>query len=935
VGPADFGGGGAFAGQSMAALAAAAAGGVAGSVVGAGLLHGHMWAEYNPIRVALHPSHTADVGCFRMDVGYLDTNMLGGVGNAAVTGPIGVMAADAAGAGVGTASPPPPPLPPEPQGGTGPQPPPVPGGGSPSGESPEERAAREEAEKARAEADKYKKQFEDSEASADKSDPNYEANKKQYEDYIKSQEDKAAQADAQADALKTQREAEAAAAAEAKANKEEWVRNRQDDLKAAAEEKAHLEAVMAGAQQAGLNTSEHQTRLNQLNDRLGQLHGQLQKEGGDIDYTARDRGVISPGKEFLEAPEKMRQQQAKLDYLQKMQKAAWDHDMLEPGADGTKGDMYGRVGKEIDKLLKGEKVDPSMIKQMRDAIGHRIDGKTADSSALPPPEKPWYADGDAMKETLAETGRNISTCQTSDGKMSWSGLAGRVGIGILTGGTSEWVFTPTGALYTTKDAIDKGASGVGAVYEGIKETVKQEIGGAIIGSVFKTGAAGFKGMAQAELAGENILKGGAKGAWGGLKEVATDGLKGAGDLFTPSAWKQTVGELSGSLGSGAKRAGNILTGEEGFTLGKGAGEGAEAAAKTKSPLIGTPEWAKQQQIRRAAATGDPDVVAGLYKEGGMKDLIDMQKKGFVSADEARKINTVLRDEVNQSIRQGTKDAIEDFQSQTGVKVKEVLVGDSGSSAQGAPTRFKTDADRTSIPTFDDASVKDYAGKKGITEGEAYDELSKKFSTTHEANVDKTLRNRTGLTTNDVDYKTYDRIGGGSGKSDSYAEGFTNSRQAGQGSGEKYTVNPDGTAKDPVKVSGQTITDQNQLTKQKYDPDYKFPEDPTKIPPSEIPSVLEQQNASIAKHPDDPLTVAKAVGRTEKVANTVGESLGDQRLTQAAKEMYDNPGNTDQVLKKYGYVDAHGNPDPSSFCAQGKGTVNGYASSFDSVTPDTP
>ncbi len=41
-----------------------------------------------------------------------------------------------------------------------------------------------------------------------------------------------------------------------------------------------------------------------------------------------------------------------MDYLQKMQKAAWDHNMLEPGADGTKGDMYGRVGKQIDKLLE-------------------------------------------------------------------------------------------------------------------------------------------------------------------------------------------------------------------------------------------------------------------------------------------------------------------------------------------------------------------------------------------------------------------------------------------------------------------------------------------------------------------------------------------------------------------------------------------------------
>ncbi len=76
-----------------------------------------------------------------------------------------------------------------------------------------------------------------------------------------------------------------------------------------------------------------------------------------------------------------------------------------------------------------------MIKRIRDSIGHRIDGTTADTSHLPPPEKPWYADGDSWKQALNETGRNISTCQTSDGKMSWSGLAGRLGIGILTGGT--------------------------------------------------------------------------------------------------------------------------------------------------------------------------------------------------------------------------------------------------------------------------------------------------------------------------------------------------------------------------------------------------------------------------------------------------------------------------------------------------------------------
>lgn len=925
MGPADVG---PFAGQSMAALAAAAAGGVAGSVVGAGLMHGHMWAEYNPIRVALHPSHSADVGCFRMDVGYLDANMLGGLGNAAVTGPIGVVAADSMGAGTGGTPPQPPPEISQP-GGAGPG-----SGTGPAGETPEERAAREEAERARAEADKYKKQFEESEASADKSDPNYEAVKKQYEDYIKSQEDKADAAQAQADGLKTQREADEAAAAEAKANKEEWVRNRQDDLKAAAEEKAHLEAVMAGAQQAGLNTSEHQTRLNQLNDRLGQLHGQLQKEGGDIDYTARDRGVISPGKEFLEAPEKARQQKAELEYLQKLEKAAFDHGMLEPGADGTKGDMVGRVGNQIDKLLKGEKLDPQMIKQIRDSIGHRIDGTTADTSQLPRPEKPWYADGDSWKEAFNETGRNISTVKTSDGKMSWSGLAGRIGIGILTGGTSEWVFVPSGALHTTKDAVDRGADGFEAWKEGVGEAVYQETVGKLIGGAFHVGAAGAKGMFVADMAGRNLLAGGAKGAWSGLKQVGSELGKEGAEFITKEGWKQAGKNMVGAVTGGAKRMGNLLTGGEGFELGfgKGAGEGVEAAAKAKSPLIGTPEWAKQQQVRRAAATGDPDVVVGLYRNGGMKDLIDMQKKGYLTGDEARKVNQVLLGEVNSSVRQGTKNAIEDFQSQTGVKVKEVLVGDSGSSAQGAPKRFKTDSDRTVITQFEDASVGDCAKKRGISKGKAFDELSKKYADLHQEKVGDALQRR-GLTTSDVDYKTYDRIGGGSGQCDSYAENYTNCRTAGQGSGEKYGVKADGAARDPVKVSGQTIVDQNQLNKAKYDRLYKFPQDPTKIPPREIPSVLEQQTDSLGKHPNDPLTVAKVVGRTEKMANVVGESLGDQRLTKAAKEIYDNvdahgnPVTMDQVLKKYGYVDAHGNPDPSAFCNQGGSTVVDYTAHF--------
>ena len=932
--------------QGFGPLAAAAVGAAAGSALGGMALHGHMWAEYNPIRQIVHPSHSADVGCYRMDVGYLDGNILSGVGSGTSVAPIAVVGAEMG--GVPSAPPPAGPgtglLPPGPESPGG-WAAPSPGGGIPS-ETSDEQAARDAARKARDEADRYKKQWEESEASADKNDPGYKDLKKQYDDYITSKEDEAAAAQARADASQSQRQADEAAAQAAKDAKDEWIRNRQDDLKAAAEEKAHLEAVMAGAAGAGLSTADQQTRLNQLNQRLSDLHGQLQKEGGDIDYSARDRGVIGPGKEFLEAPEKARQEAAKLDYLQKMQKAAWDHDMVDPESGGKKGDMYGRVGNAINDFLAGKKLDPDMIKQMRDSIGHRIDGTTADTSQLPGPEKPWWQDGDSMRKAVAETGRNISTCQTSDGKVSWSGLAGRVGIGILTGGTSEWVFTPAGALQTTKDAVDRGADGLEATYEGIKETIKQELGGALIGGALKTGAAGFKGMAQAELAGENILKGGAKGAWGGLKEVGKEGVKGLTDVVSAQAWKDTAKGLTGSLGSGLKRTGEILTGEEGLTLGKGAGEGAEAAANAgrKLPPFGSPEAGKLNQLQDAIKSGDPDKVAGLYREGGMKDLSDLQKAGYIKPEDAQKLNQLLQNQVNGAVSDGTKAAVNQFPGQTGVRVKEVLVGDSGSSASGPPTRLKTDADRTLIPTFDEGDLQRYAQKNAMSRDQAYDELSQKFRDSHEANVSKELQDRgfgdTGSgnpqkAADNVGYGSYDRIGGGSGKADSYAEGFTNSRQAAQGKGTSYTTDADGNVSGSHQVSGQSVVDQNQLNRQNYGGEDIGGREPTSIPPSEVPSVMSQQANALEKHGDDPLYVAKAVGRSEKIANTVGESLGDQRLTQAAKEIYSDPGKMNDVLKKYGYVDAHGNPDPSAFCSQGKGSVNGYANSFDSVTPDTP
>ena len=929
----------------LAGLIGAAAGAAAGSIVGGALLHTHMWAEYNPIRQIVHPSHEADVSCYKMDVNYLDKNLIAGATSGAAGGPVSVVTADAGGPGgpagpAGTvvpASVPPSDVPGSFISGQGPQPPPF--------NSDDEKAAWEKAQKARQEAGDMKKQWEESEKSADKSGPDYDKAKKQYDDYIKSKEDEASAAQGDYDKFKSDAEKKAADEAEAKAYKDQWIQSRQDDLKAAAEEKAHLEAVKRGADGAGFDTSEHQKRLEDLNQRISDLHGQLGKEGADISYTAADRGVIAPGKEFVEAPEKMKQQEQLLDKLQKMENAALDHGMAEPGLDGKGADVYGKVKNLINDMLDGKTLDPAQIAKIRDHIGHRMDGTSADSSKLPPPESPWYTDIGSMANSAIESGRNLGTCSTSDGKMSWTGLGGRIGIGLLTLGQSEWVFQPLGAAYTMKDAVDKGNDSIASAWwEGTKEAVKQEIGGRIIGGIFKGGVGAFKGMASAEIAGENILEGGAKGAWGSMKQMGSETVKELTDLGSKEAWKKTGSELI--FGKAPEPGVGTGTSEEasGPTEKGAAGESPppQEPPSPKQPLTDG-EQAKLDSFKKAAESGDAQQVADLYKNGGMKELTDLQKKGAISGDQMQKVNQVVKQQVNESVEQGTKNAAGEFRDKTGVRVDEVLVGDSGSSAKGSPARAKTDADRTLIPKFNESDLKRYAHNNNMSEAQAHDELCQKFAEKHNACVGDELRSRGFANPNDavqtasknVDYKSYDRIGSSSGQNDSYAEGFTNARQSGQGSGQCFKADPEGNLGDPYKVSGQTVVDQNQLNKAKYGAG-EVPEEPSSIPPSEIPSVMKQQTDAldpVKGHPDDPVTVAKAVARTEKVANTVGESLKDPNLQKAADEIYKNPGRTDAVLRKYGFCDCHGNPLPGAFCDQGGQAVNGYSQSFSGLTPE--
>jgi hypothetical protein len=580
------------------------------------------------------------------------------------------------------------------------------------------------------------------------------------------------------------------------------------------------------------------------------------------------------------------EREAIIDWLRRMQNSAGD---LGMGEKGEIDDMYGRLGQEIDRIAAGGEVDAERIIKIRDYIGKRASGEHVTPDDQPPEESTL----DLWRQAAIETGRNLSQVTNEDGSTSWSGLVGRVAIAGLTGGSSEWVFVPMGSVYTMKDAIDRGESGLSAATAGVTDALVQYgVGKAFAGITSAAGGAAkgaFKGASTGGLKG--AAKGGLKCGWNSLKSTGQQMSKEAQDLFSRKAWQATTTKLGQSLGRGIS--------------------------------LSQSEKLKLNQFSDALKSGDPQKISKLYKNGGMKDLAKLQQKGVISAESAQKCNQALSSQVNDSIRKGTVDTIKSMNNShksLNLRVEDVIVGDSGSSARSAVTRLKTDFDRTLIPKFNQDGLKAYAKANNMSVSDAYDDLCKQFRTAHEANVDKAL-GQAGLDAKSVGYKSYDRIGSASGQADSYTEGFTNARQAAAGSGEVFKVKADGTVRN-YKVSGQTVVDQNRLNNAMYK-STDILDDTTKISPKEVPSIVKQQVSSLSSSPNDPLTVAKALGRTEKGAKLLGGSLKDPKLTQAASEIYEDPGRTAAVLKKYGFTDQAGNADPSKFCQAGKDAVTNF------------
>lgn len=630
----------------------------------------------------------------------------------------------------------------------------------------------------------------------------------------------------------------------------------------------------------------------------------------------------SPDKYMQEAFNEISEREELYGTLGRMQRAAWRNDMATPG---EMDDMYSRINELMNDMDAGKPADHEKIQRIRDYMGNRLEGNTASERDLPAPEQyGGWLDADLLREALAETGRNLSSATTADGGMSWKGLAGRIAIGAMTGGSSEWVFRPIGATYTMHDAIQAGASDLGAFGTGVARVGTEWIAANAVAGVMNTvgGAGGaaishMTGGGGAHSLGSAIASGGKQGLsrWGAGMAAQVK------DVASRKAWAAAANQVTDTLTRGVTRMDNILSGKEGLRLPESwSGTPQTPISAPKQPLSAL-EQNRLGDFERAVRSGDPDEIARVYGNGGMKHLSQLQQKGHISADTARKANELLTRKVNSAIRQGTNDAMRKTQQQTGVRVKELIVGDSGSGAKKAVGRIMTDADRTLIPRFEEADLLKYMKSHKLTRSQAYNSLCKQLHKNHISSVGDSIK-RSGLSADDVGFSSYDRIGSASGQADSYGSRFTNVRQAGTGTAEVFT--PDGKGGFRVhNTSGQAAVDQNLLNKQAYGTG-TIPADPVKLLPRDVPSIIKQQAGSVMKNPGDPLAAAKAIGRADKVSQIIknngilSKSMKDMngKLVRMSNDIYANPGSINTVLRRNGMT-------LEQFLKQSKDVLAGY------------
>ena len=347
--------------------------------------------------------------------------------------------------------------------------------------SGEELSLNQEGRAVRAEIEAYQEQWKTAQEGADPKDPGFQKLKEQYDAYFEHLKGKLADLESRKYELQVVR-AQEEAAGEAK---NEWVRGRQQDLIAVLEERSLLEASVKGYGQAGYDVKAYEERLKQIAEREQELRGQLRENNADIEYTARDRGVIGPGKEFDKINrEYQRLQKEKEEALKKTQ------DAQERAA------LESRMQEALKELEEAQRSAARWDMATKAAEGVQFGADLA---------------VDALANVTGPAGKTIRKVY-----MGAKGVAGGIGEGMASGDLASNI----------GKGMIKGASDV------IKDTLgDKEKYGKYAKGVFTIVSETGQGALDSYTKGEGVWKGGFSGLTKGVTDASADKLL---DKYLPS-----------------------------------------------------------------------------------------------------------------------------------------------------------------------------------------------------------------------------------------------------------------------------------------------------------------------------------------------------------------------------------------------------------------
>ena len=338
-------------------------------------------------------------------------------------------------------------------------PPPAPPDG---GYGADHDAAIKNRDAALSEYDTLKAQWDAQDATADKSDPGYEALRQQYQarmDWLKQQ------------ALAEDAKAQAIAAAADQARNTRVLRG--------ADGRDY--EIVWDAQSGHWRNAASGTYFDPAEfDRWQQdLVRNRQFMDAENEKTRRREDWFS--KEIDAQAAKHKQEAEAAAYLSRIQQAALKHDLWNPGGPG---DVVGKTDQMIKDIYAGKPIDWSGIQATRRYTGDSISGAVAPESSLR--NQPGFMD--TMSEAAAGTLREAMTGKDAQGNSTWAGtaasLVGRLTAGVATAGASEAAYVTANMMYAEHDAAMRGGSDweifKAGAKTGVVEAAPTLVGGAVM-----------------------------------------------------------------------------------------------------------------------------------------------------------------------------------------------------------------------------------------------------------------------------------------------------------------------------------------------------------------------------------------------------------------------------------------------------------------------